>query len=136
MNVTFFATTLLAQFSRWERLGDGLHRSRGRIDYSDLLPGFIAMAVIAAIIFAIVKYIQHNDLSKPCDNPNKLFREVCQIHGLDRSSQRLLWQLAHGLGYAQPAEVFIRPSAFEVNRLPEALRSEEARILELRERLF
>ncbi|NOY43494.1 MAG: hypothetical protein GXP26_16870 [Planctomycetes bacterium] len=136
MNSTLYAQNLLAQFSNWERLGDGLHGSRGRANLVEVLPYLIGLALVAAIIFAVVKYIKYNDLSKPCDDPQKLFREISKAHGLDRSSQRLLRQLADALGYVQPAEVFVTPSAFEANQLPEELRDEEARIRELRERLF
>ncbi len=136
MNATLYANNLLAQFSRWERLGDGLHRSRGRVDLIEMLPYVIGVAVVVAIVFAVAKYIKYNDLSKPCDDPQKLFREISKAHGLDRSSQRVLRQLADALGYLQPAEVFITPSAFEANQLPEELRDEEARICELRELLF
>ncbi len=136
MNCTLLANGLLAQFSKWQRLGDGLHRSRGRVEFADMLPYLIGMAVLGAGIAAVVAYLKYNDLSKPCDDPQKLFRELCRAHGLDRGSQRLLRQLATSLGLTQPAEVFLTPSALEVKQLPKQLHAEEARIRELREQLF
>jgi len=136
MNCTLFATGLLAQYSRWERLGDGLHRSRNRFDFMDWLPYLVGLAVIGAIIAAIVAYKKYNDMSKVCNDPNRLFRELSRAHGLDRSSQRILWHLATLTGLAQPADVFLMPAVFEVNQLPEQLRAEEARLTELRELLF
>ena len=81
MNFPMLATHLFAQFSRWERLGDGLHRSRGRVELMDLLPYLIGMALLAAAVAGVAAYIKHNDLSKPCDDPNKLFRELSRAHG-------------------------------------------------------
>ncbi len=134
MNFTLLASNLLAQFSRLQRMG--LRRSRGRIDFSDVLPYLIGIGIIAAIVAAVVMFLRYNDLSKPCNDPKKLFREISRAHKLDRSSQRLLWQLATALGYTQPAEVFVTPSVFEANQLPGHLRAEQARFRALRERLF
>jgi len=97
MNITLHATTLLAQISKWERLGDGLHRSRGKMGFADLLPYFIGLAVIGTAIAVIVYLIKQNDFSKPCDDPKKLFRQLCRQHLLDRGSSRLLSQLAERL---------------------------------------
>jgi len=136
MNINIFSATLLAQFSRWERLGDGLHRSRGRMDLSDALPYVIGIAILAAIVTAVVMYVKRNDLSKGGYNPQKLFRELSQAHGLDRGSRKVLRQLGETFGFTQPAEVFVTPAAFDPEQLPDELRSKEAKIRELHERLF
>ncbi|NOY30361.1 MAG: hypothetical protein GXP28_09350 [Planctomycetes bacterium] len=136
MNCTQLATNLLAQYSRWERLGDGLHRSRGRLDLMEVLPYLIGLLVLGAVVAAVLAYFKYNDLSKPCNDPNRLFRELCRAHGLDRASQKLLWQLASLTKLPQPAEVFLTPAVFEANQLPEQLCAEQERVRELRERLF
>ena len=136
MNGTLLANGLLAQYSRWKRLGDGLHRSHGRMEFSDLLPYLIVLAVLGIGIAVVVAIMKYNDLSKPCDDPQKLFRELSWAHGLDRGSQRLLRQLATAAGLGQPAEIFLTPSAFEANQLPAQLQVEQQRVLELRKRLF
>jgi hypothetical protein len=136
MDCTILATNLLAQYSKWQRMGDGLHRSRGRADFSDLLPYLLGIAVVCAIIAAVVAYIKHNDLSQPCDNPNKLFRELSRAHGLDRSSQRLLRRLASYAGLSQPAMVFLTPTVFDEDQIPDELYEEEERLSELHDWLF
>jgi len=136
MNCTPLATSLLAQYSRWERLGDGLHRSRGRVDFIEVLPYLMGLVLLGAAVAAVVAYIKYHDFSKPCNDPNRLFRELCRAHGLDRASCRLLRQLALLTGLPQPAEVFLMPAVFEANQLPEQLRGEQERVRELRERLF
>lgn len=136
MNFPLLATFLLAQFSRWQRLGDGLHRSHDRVGFSELLPYLIGMAVIGIGIAVFVKIRRDNDLSQPCNDPQKLFRELSRAHGLDRSSQRLLRQLAADFGLEQPAEVFVTPSIFQTDQLPEQLHSDAVQLQKLRERLF
>ena len=136
MNIYLLATTLFAQFSRWERLGDGLHRSRGRVNFSDMLPYLIGIAIVATIIAVVVTLIRRNDLSKGGYDPQKLFRELCRAHGLDHSSRRLLRQISETFGFTQPAEVFVTPAAFEPEQLPQELQTKQAKIRELRERLF
>lgn len=136
MNFPLIATTLLAQLSRWERMGDGLHRSHGRVGLSDLIPYIVGLAVVGVGIAVVVKLVRDNDLTQPCDDPQKLFRELSRAHGLDRVSQRLLRELAAAFGMAQPAEVFLTPSVFEPQQLPEQLREEASRFQELRQRLF
>ena len=136
MNSTLLVTNLLAQYSRWQRLGDRLHRNRGRMDFIEMLPYLIGLVVLCAGIAAVVAYLKYNDFSKPCNDPNRLFRELCRAHGLDRGSRKLLQQLAMQTGLVQPAEVFLTPAVFEVNQLPEQLQRERERVMELRGQLF
>lgn len=136
MHSTLLTTALLAQIANWERLGDGLHGSRNRLELWDWLPYLIGVVAFACISAGVAAYRKYNDLSKPCDDPKKLFRELSLAHGLDRSSQRLLRQLAQLAGLSQPAEVFLSPGVFESHQLPEALRGEEKRLRQLQARLF
>ena len=136
MNLSFLSTTLLAQISRWERLGDGLHRSRGRVELLDLWPLLVIFAVIATGIAVAAYWFKQNDFSKACDDPQKLFRQLCRAHSLDRRSRRILNKLAECFQLTSPADVFLTPTAFEASQLPGNLRNEEARIAELRQRLF
>ncbi|TWU27321.1 hypothetical protein [Bythopirellula polymerisocia] len=127
---------LLAQFSRWERLGDGFRRSGRPLEFSDLVPYIVALLVLGGITAAFVTYRRRNDLGRPCTDSQKLFRELCLAHDLDRSAQKLLGQLAEAFHLAQPSEVFVRPRVFSPEQLPEHLQDEAARIAELRQRLF
>ncbi|MEM8947419.1 MAG: hypothetical protein AAGD11_19750 [Planctomycetota bacterium] len=126
---------LLAQISRWQRLGDGLHRGRGRMDLADFLPLAIVLVVAAVVIFVVVQVRKRNDMSQRCNDPNKLFRELSLIHNLDRSSQKLLRQLADSAQLQQPAEVFLRPGIFAA-QLAVDLRDQEEAYQSLQQRLF
>jgi len=101
---------------------------------------FWPLALIAVIIgislFVIAKLRKRNDMSQHCDDPNKLFRELSIAHQLDKSSQKLLLQLAQAMQLAQPAEIFLQPAYFEAAQLPTQLRNEADRLQALQERLF
>jgi hypothetical protein len=69
-------------------------------------------------------------------HPRKLFNELCGVHDLDRSSQRLLWQLARAARLAHPAAIFVEPHRFEASQLPDGMQKHAARLDELRQKLF
>ena len=128
MNASFTAISLLAQYSRWKHMGDGFRRSRPRMDLSDLMPFFIVLAVIGIAIALGVQIYKRYDYSKPCDDPLKLFRQLCAAHKLNFSSRRLLLQLATALQMPQPAALFVTPATFRRSELPPQLQGEAERI--------
>src|SRR5687768_16121979 len=117
-------------------IGDNFPQSGKRLNWSDLWAWGIA-AVVAAIVAAIVLQLRkRNDMEQRCDNPWKLFRELCRVHNLDGSSQRLLAQLAGARRFEQPAQVFLTPGAFEPADLPASLKDRADQLLRLRGQLF
>ncbi len=136
MNISLTTSAIFAQISRWRRLGDGIHRPRRRVDFDDLLPWILGMAILGIVAAIVMVIVKRNDFSKSCDDPKKLFRQLSKAHQLDFGSRRLLRQLADAFQLAQPAEIFLTPMAFEANRLPPHLRSEAGRIEQLHSRLF
>ncbi len=135
MNSSLLCQPLFAQVSRWQRLGDGLHNGRGRLEIAEFWPLLIVLALAAIAIAVIVKVRKRNDMTEHCDDPEKLFRELSQAHGLDRQSRKLLWKLADKSNLAQPGEVFLRPGIFQAE-LPVDLREQEAAYQALQQRLF
>ena len=79
---------------------------------------------------------KRNDFSKPCHDPQKLFRELSQAHKLDRGGQRLLRELADAFQLDQPADIFLQPALFEARQIPQHLQAEQERLAELYQRLF
>ena len=136
MNAYFSGLTLLAQLSNWQRLGDGLHKSGSRTELADLIPIAIVLGVLAIVGYAAVKFYKRNDFSKPCNDANKLFRQLCFVHGLNGSSRRLLVQLADAWEMQNPATLFITPSAFRASELPDWLKGEAESIKQLAKKLF
>ena len=128
----------LAQMRNWRRLGDGLHRRGSRLDMEELLPYAIGLALIGLGIWGAAAWKKRNDASIPCDDPSKLFRELCNLHGIKGSNRRLLKRLAGAWKMEQPADIFVTPKAFELAQLPEISQStfKQKQLRDLRVRRF
>jgi hypothetical protein len=126
---------VLAQVSR-EEFGRGFRGAASQLSWLDLIPYVAAAVLIGAGVTGYRQLKKRNDMSEPCDDPHKLFRELCLAHQLDRASRRLLLQLAEACRFAHPAQVFLTPAAFEPGRLPSALRSRTEEVRRLGEQLF
>lgn len=126
---------LLAQVTR-EDFGRGFRGATSQLSWLDFVP-YIAAALVIGVAWGATSYMKkRNDMSSRCNDPRKLFRELCLAHQLDRRSQRLLLELAQACRLAQPALVFLTPSAFDAARTPTSLRGRAPEIALLRERLF
>lgn len=133
--IPWHVLALLAQVSR-EQFGRGFRGASSQRHWTDVIPYAVALALMAAG-WALVNYVRRrNDMTERCDDPHKLFRELCLAHRLDRASRRLLLHLAEAARLPQPAQVFLTPSAFDPARLPASLRSRADELERLRERLF
>jgi hypothetical protein len=130
MNCLFTVNLLFAE------IGDNFPDSGKRLNWSDLWAYGIVALVAAVVATIVIQLRNRNDMSQRCDNPWKLFRELCLVHNLDRPSQRLLAQVAKARQYEQPAQVFLSPAAFEPAGLPPALRDRAEHLLKLRSQLF
>jgi hypothetical protein len=117
-------------------IGDNFPDSGERLNWSDLWAYGIAVVIAAAVALIVMRVRARNDMTQRCDSPWKLFRELCQAHGLDRASQRLLAQVARARQFEQPAQIFLSPGAFEPAGLPPALRERADHLLRLRGLLF
>jgi len=125
---------LLAQLSRWQRMGDGLRGPGTRIELSEVLYFCLGLALFGLIVWLLLRWRRWNDMSQRCDDPWKLFRELCQHHGLNRADRRLLQKLVTARQLQQPAKLFVSPSAFNPIDLPADLNEQKLR--NLRARLF
>jgi hypothetical protein len=128
----------LAQIRNWKRLGDGLHRRGSRLDMEELLPYAIGLVLIGLAIWAAAVWKKRNDMSLPSDDPCKLFRELCNLHGIKGSNRRLLQRLAEVQKMEQPSELFVTPTALDPMQLPEQFQSPllQQQLRDLRVRLF
>jgi hypothetical protein len=127
---------LIAQLSNWYRLGDGLRSSHDPFRVAELVPWGLGFGLVALVGLVAHRLHCRHDMSRQCDDPYKLFRELCLVHQLDTSEQRLLKQLAGETYPSQPARVFVAPEIFAADRLPPPLASASGELHRLRERLF
>jgi hypothetical protein len=126
---------LVAQVSR-EEFGRAFRGATSQLSWFDVVPYAVVFALMCAGMWAYSYHKHRNDMTERCDDPHKLFREMCQAHQLDRASRRLLLQLAAALNLTQPAQVFLTPAAFESVRVPAPLRGRIDDLKRLREQLF
>ena len=134
--MTPVCVVIFGQISRWQRLGDGLHRPGGRLGMEDLWPILAVVGVVAAGLGGWHLWRQRRDFSVRCNDSAKLFRELCRVHGLDYRSARLLRRVAAAAGLHEPAAVFLSPELFDPQRLPRQFEREAQQLRRLRERLF
>jgi hypothetical protein len=127
--------SLLAQVYR-EDFARGFRSATSQLHWTDVIPYVIALALLIFIAWLAPYLRRRNDMSERCDDPQKLFRELCLAHELDRSSRRLLLRLVEANRLAQPGQVFLTPMAFEPSRLPASLRERLDEVKQLRARLF
>ncbi|MAT69320.1 MAG: hypothetical protein CMJ58_07310 [Planctomycetaceae bacterium] len=130
------AMALLAQMSKWSRLGDGFRPGARSGDATV----FVVMGILAAIggLIAVIvaQNRKRNDMSVRCDDPEKLFRELCLAHDLPVITQRSLRQLASARKFDHPAEIFLSPAAFDTSDLPASAGLSDLQVQDLRARLF
>jgi hypothetical protein len=117
-------------------IGDNFPTSGKRLEWKDLWAYGVVALVAGFVALIVVQLRNRNDMTKRCDNPWKLFRELCLVHNLDRTNQRLLVQVTRARGFEQPAQVFLNPASFEPTGLPPSLRDKAEQLAKLRSLLF
>jgi hypothetical protein len=70
------------------------------------------------------------------NTPNRLFRELCRAHGVNRCERRMLKRLAAARGVAPPTLLFVRPDCFTTSDLPSDLGQQAAEVTRLEKTLF
>jgi len=120
--------------SRIEELGhyfSEAKRSTATLPWGYWLIGLVVLGVVIGATIAFV----HWWTRRTYDNPHHLFRQLCQLHALDRQQQSLLKDLAAVNRVGQPSELFLDPSYFD-KQLPESLSKHQTSIQAIRKRVF
>jgi hypothetical protein len=73
---------------------------------------------------------------RPSNSPRRLFKDLCNAHGLSFRERSLMTHLAGQLRLAQPAILFVEPGLWDERRLGPTLSKRAAELATLRERLF
>src|SRR5262249_10169887 len=69
-------------------------------------------------------------------HPRQLFVILCRAHSLDRSQQRLLYDLAQARQLQHPGLVFLQPDLFDPAKLGPQFEPHRKALLALRQQLF
>lgn len=132
----FHQFLLLAERSPLRDMGSGFRDRREHFDPLQLLPWLVVLAVVAAALVVVSRYLNGKDNRRLYNNPQALFRSLCQAHELSRADQRLLWQLARHLELEQPAELFLDPQRFCAAIVEPEFRRHQEVLDALAEKLF
>ncbi|OHB79296.1 MAG: hypothetical protein A2W31_15715 [Planctomycetes bacterium RBG_16_64_10] len=111
--------------------GDG-----ARFDAQDVVTGLLILAVVVLAVIGSSQLLSRQDRQRVRNNPRELFRSLCRAHALDRSSRRLLWELARWQRLAQPACLFLEPNRFDAANLSPPLRQRHAEVKALCAKIF
>ena len=127
---------VLADRSQWERLGDGVSGRNAQLSVDELLV-LVAIAGAGVLLIIWLKgLLRRQDPTRTCNKPKQLFAQLCKEHRLTSQYRQVLAELAKSLQFPNPAEIFLRPEAFNVATLPPQLRPDADRVFILREKLF
>ena len=104
---------ILAQQGGYGDLGSKLHGRRARWETSDVLIWTAVAIAIVLGIWMLARLAARQDESRRINNPWALFRSLAKAHGLNRTSRRILKQLAHWQRLEHPGRLFVEPERFE-----------------------
>lgn len=127
---------LLAETGRLQSLGRGFRGDAAEIGLGDVLGIVALVAGLIFVMWLLSRLLARQEHKKPCNNPKKLFRELCKAHELDRTSCQLLHAIATHQRLTQPARLFLEPERFEPANLSGPLKARKKQVARLRERLF
>jgi hypothetical protein len=116
-------------------LGSGFQGRRSTFDTRQLVIILAALASVVAVVWVVSWKLSPPGRRLRCNQPRALFGALCRAHGLDRTSRRLLAQLARRHGMADRARLFLEPERFAPGALG-PLRARAAEVRRLRDKLF
>jgi len=126
---------LLAGQAQYLDMGRRFRRGGGAIDWTNLLLPVAAIACVVGIAWLVSRYLKLRE-ARNADSPQALFAELCEAHGLDWPNQQLLLALANAYQLPSPAQLFVEPERFDVDRLGRAFANRKVQVTALRSRLF
>ena len=127
---------LLAERDVFRDLGSGFREKKETLSGMDLLLYFVLVAALFAAIGLIAWIVGRRDQHQLFNSPRALFRTLSRAHGLDKSSRRLLQQIAASCKLKQPAELFVSPQHLAAARQATAFVDHRTQIDRLIAKLF
>lgn len=116
-------------------MGRRFRRGGSNVDFNDLVLILFVCALIALAIWGLSRYYAYRE-RRGYNSQRGLFRELCQVHELDWSGRRLLWQLARSHRLVRPADLFTDSQRFDLPDDFGPLVADRDEIARLRDRLF
>ena len=127
---------LLADRSRWERLGDGFSGEAAKLSIGEVL-GLVGVAAALALLISILHgFARRQDSGRTINSPQRLFGQLCRAHRLRWRDRRLLKRMAEFGRINPPVLLFVKPDQFPQDAGGEGLLDDAADVDALRRRLF
>ena len=130
------ALNLLATREEMHRVWGRFDNERPGISADQIAIGILTIAIVVAAMIAWQLRKRRSARTFSTDSSAKLFRDLCAAHGINRSSRRLLQQLAEAQKVADPASLFVEPRYFDSRTIPVELRASSNELQRLCETLF
>jgi len=134
MNSLIYHGMLLAQRSRLDSLAGGFKGRR--IDGDDMLQGLLALAGIAAAVWALSYLLALQERRRLYSSPRRLFLSLCRAHRLRWSQRWLLWRVARWQGLRDPARLFVEPQRLAAANVGPALRGKATQLGEIAKKIY
>jgi hypothetical protein len=114
-------------------------RTWGRFDrpletHELIVAGIIVLLLGGTLVWQLLPQRRPRDFN--CNNPSRLFTELCRAHRLDRSHRKLLKRLAAAHGLKSAAVLFMEPEYFDATNVPPDLKPSARELRQLRHVLF
>ncbi len=114
---------LLAEVDRLVHMGRRFRHGGSTWKLGHLI-GFLGVLILIVVgAWLLSRYLSYRD-GRGYHSPKALFRELCRAHGLDGTSRRLLWKLAQSQQLSQPAQIFLEPDCFDIEKVNGKLREQ------------
>ena len=110
MSSLWLSRVVLAQ--GYLEMGRNFRRGGAAFNLWHVLMVVCAIAAVGLVAWLASKWYEKS-MSKSCNHPGRLFRELCAVHELDGQSRWLLKQLAKQHNLSHPAQVFLDLSLWE-----------------------
>jgi hypothetical protein len=117
-------------------LSEGFQGGAGDTHFTEMLCIMAAIVAVGVVLLLFERFVRNRHNRATYNSPNELFRELCRVHRLDRSSRRLMKRLAAERGLASPSFLFVEPEAFNLATLPATWEDYAEQVKQIHHQLF
>lgn len=106
---------LLAQHDRIRALGENFRGEHARVSTHEVLLGLALLACGVVGLWMLSQHLARREKALRLYSPRRLFKQLCDAHGLPRAARKTLKRLAHVHELENPARLFLEPERFDIS---------------------
>ncbi len=125
---------LLADRQRMSALGENFRGESSQLSTNEWLLALAGLGLVLLALWGLARHIAQRGRARRLYSPRGLFDQLCQAHGLDRASAKMLWRLSQQEQLEHPARLFLEPERFD--RLSDAISESRDAYKQLQRRIF